>query len=111
MSVTQQYLLDTHRARQLGQPTPLAPGMGELRLLCALREYRRFRAVLAGRPALGRIRHTLARGADPRALWRLALMIRGRTRGPVFVTRRRPGAREGALAARSLPRHRPGPRL
>ncbi|MGK4578570.1 hypothetical protein [Kitasatospora sp. HPMI-4] len=68
MSLTQQYLLDTHRARQLGQPAPPAPGTGELRLLRALRDYRRFRALLAGYPARGRTRHTPDRGAHPRTL-------------------------------------------
>ncbi|MFE6196842.1 hypothetical protein [Streptomyces sp. NPDC057838] len=50
MSITQQYLLDAHRARSLGEPAPPAPGTHEWRFLRAWREARRFRAVLAGRP-------------------------------------------------------------
>jgi hypothetical protein len=59
MSVTQQYLLDTYRARQLGEPAPPAPGTHDVRELRALRDYRRFRAVLAGRPVGGRLRRVL----------------------------------------------------
>ncbi|MDH6451937.1 hypothetical protein RKD27_004166 [Streptomyces sp. SAI-126] len=61
MSLTQQHLLDTHRARHLGTPVPPAPGTHDVRVVRELREYRRFRAVLAGRPARGRIRHVLHR--------------------------------------------------
>ncbi|MDH6497509.1 hypothetical protein [Streptomyces sp. SAI-149] len=61
MSLTQQHLLDTHRARHLGTPVPPAPGTHDARVVRELREYRRFRAVLAGRPARGRIRHVLHR--------------------------------------------------
>ncbi|MFE2047851.1 hypothetical protein [Streptomyces sp. NPDC059459] len=50
MSVTQQYLLDLHRARQLGEPAPPAPGTHDRRVVRAWRDRRRFRAVLAGRP-------------------------------------------------------------
>ncbi|MFE2358775.1 hypothetical protein [Streptomyces parvulus] len=67
MSITQQYLLDAHRARQLGEPVPPAPGTHELRVLRAWWERRRFRAVLAGRPARG-------------GLW--LLRRRRRSRGP-----------------------------
>ncbi|MFF4972648.1 hypothetical protein [Streptomyces sp. NPDC001083] len=56
MTVTQQYLLDVHRARQHGEPVPPAPGRHDLRVVRGLRERRRFLAVLAGRPARGRIR-------------------------------------------------------
>ncbi|MFF7335241.1 hypothetical protein ACIQU5_19015 [Streptomyces sp. NPDC090306] len=59
MSVTQQYLLDTYRARTLGEPAPPAPGTHDVRTLRALRDHRRFRAVLAGRPAGGRLRRAL----------------------------------------------------
>ncbi|MEV3914541.1 hypothetical protein [Streptomyces canus] len=61
MSVTQQHLLDIHRARHLGSPVPPAPGTQDVRVARELREHRRFLAVLAGRPARGRIRHALRR--------------------------------------------------
>ncbi|MFJ2394902.1 hypothetical protein ACIOTI_19380 [Streptomyces sp. NPDC087843] len=61
MSVTQQYLLDTHRARQLGEPGPPAPGRHDWRAIRALRDHRRFRAVVAGRPARGSSREVLGR--------------------------------------------------
>ncbi|MFE5140930.1 hypothetical protein ACFRDV_25180 [Streptomyces fagopyri] len=61
MSVTQQYLLDTHRARQHGEPVPPAPGRNDWRVARELRDHRRLRAVLAGRPARGRTREALGR--------------------------------------------------
>ncbi|MFJ8005475.1 hypothetical protein [Streptomyces fagopyri] len=61
MSVTQQYLLDTHRARQHGEPVPPAPGRNDWRVVRELRDHRRLRAVLAGRPARGRAREALGR--------------------------------------------------
>ncbi|EDY57859.1 MULTISPECIES: hypothetical protein [Streptomyces] len=61
MSITQQYLLDTYRARQFGTPAPPAPGTHDVRVVRELREYRRFRAVLAERPARARLRHALRR--------------------------------------------------
>ncbi|MFG3197911.1 hypothetical protein ACGFYT_17410 [Streptomyces sp. NPDC048208] len=61
MSLTQQYLLDIHRARVHGEPGPPEPGAGTFALLVSLRERRRFRAVLAGRPARGRLRGLPAR--------------------------------------------------
>ncbi|PSM37311.1 hypothetical protein C6Y14_42715 [Streptomyces dioscori] len=54
MSITQQYLLDTYRARQHGDPTPPAPGAHDWQVMRELPDHRRFRAVLAGRPARGR---------------------------------------------------------
>ncbi|MFI0510733.1 hypothetical protein RKD19_003705 [Streptomyces canus] len=66
MSLTQQHLLDTHRARHLGTPVPPAPGTHDVRILRELREYRRFRAVLAGRPARGWLRHVLRHRAHRR---------------------------------------------
>ncbi|WP_225824919.1 hypothetical protein [Streptomyces naphthomycinicus] len=68
MSVTQQYLLDSHRARLHDQPEPPAPGRHDLASLRSLRDYRRFRAVIAERPARGRLRHALARRLRPRVL-------------------------------------------
>jgi hypothetical protein len=61
MSITQQHLLDTYRARHLGTPAPPAPGTHDARLVRELREYRRFWAVLAERPARMRLRHALHR--------------------------------------------------
>ncbi|MFH8939580.1 hypothetical protein [Streptomyces griseosporeus] len=61
MSVTQQYLLDVHRARRLGEPAPPAPGLNDWQVVRELRDRRRFEAVLAGRPARGRLRHTVRR--------------------------------------------------
>ncbi|OIJ89806.1 hypothetical protein [Streptomyces colonosanans] len=61
MTVTEQYLLDTYRARRLGEPAPPAPGTHDWQLVRELRDYRRFRAVLAGRPARGRLRAALSR--------------------------------------------------
>ena len=68
MSITQQYLLDSHRARLHGEPVPPPPGRHDLDVLRGLRDRRRFRAVLAGRPARGRVRHALRRWLRPRAL-------------------------------------------
>ncbi|POX55681.1 hypothetical protein C3489_08815 [Streptomyces sp. Ru71] len=56
MSITQQYLLDAHRARQHGEAVPPAPGTRAWQLLRELRQYGRFRAVLAGRPVRVRAR-------------------------------------------------------
>ncbi|MFK0287593.1 hypothetical protein ACIQVL_45020 [Streptomyces sp. NPDC090499] len=52
MSIVQQYLLDTYRARQHGEAAPPAPGAHVVRVV---REYRRFRAVVAVRSARGRV--------------------------------------------------------
>ncbi|CAM5525534.1 hypothetical protein [Streptomyces fumanus] len=79
MSVTQQYLLDTYRAHQLGTPPPPPPGTHDLRVLRAGRDERRFRAVIAGRPARGRLRHAL-RHALRRALGRVS-PVRARSTG------------------------------
>ncbi|MFF5018754.1 hypothetical protein [Streptomyces sp. NPDC001165] len=68
MSITQQYLLDTYRARLHGEPAPPAPGSHDRDLMRELRDYRRFRAVLAERPARGRLRRALTRWLRPRAL-------------------------------------------
>ncbi|MFI2203004.1 hypothetical protein ACH47Z_19930 [Streptomyces sp. NPDC020192] len=68
MSITQQYLLDSHRARVLGEPEPPAPGRHDLQVARELREYRRFSAVVAERPARGRVRYALRRWLRPRAL-------------------------------------------
>ena len=67
MSITQQYLLDTYRAQHLGEPSPPAPGAHDWQVVREWRDERWFRAVLAGRPVPGRIRHTLGRWLRP---WR-----------------------------------------
>ncbi|KUN23918.1 hypothetical protein AQJ23_20150 [Streptomyces antibioticus] len=61
MSITQQYLLDTYRARQHGELAPPAPGAHDWQVVREWRDHRLFRAVLAERPARGRIRRSLAR--------------------------------------------------
>ncbi|MYT69817.1 hypothetical protein GTY60_09040 [Streptomyces sp. SID8367] len=61
MTVTQQYALDVYRAAQRGEAAPPAPLLNEAAAVRDLRDYRRFRAVLAERPAGGRIRAALAR--------------------------------------------------
>ncbi|AKJ11680.1 hypothetical protein ABB07_17040 [Streptomyces incarnatus] len=61
MSITQQYLLDGYRARVLGEPEPPAPGRHDAGLVRELLDHRRFHAVIAGRPARGRVRHALRR--------------------------------------------------
>ncbi|WLW53174.1 hypothetical protein [Streptomyces sp. YU58] len=70
MSITQQYLLDTYRARQRGELDPPAPGAHDWQVVRELRDHRQLRAVVAGRPARGRTRRALAR-------W----LRRGRPRG------------------------------
>ncbi|MFJ2606762.1 hypothetical protein ACIQOU_07530 [Streptomyces sp. NPDC091279] len=66
MSLTQQYLLDTYRARQLGMPDPPAPGSGEWQVVRDWRDHRHLTAALAGPPADGRVRRALRRLLRPR---------------------------------------------
>ncbi|WP_328425078.1 hypothetical protein [Streptomyces sp. NBC_00443] len=66
MSITQQYLLDTYRARRLGEPAPPAPGSHDWQVVREWRDHREFRAVLAGRPAHGRLRRALGRWLQSR---------------------------------------------
>ncbi|MEU6390062.1 hypothetical protein [Streptomyces sp. NPDC046939] len=61
MNVSQQYALDVFRAAQRGEPAGPAPGLHDTAVLREVRDYRRFEAVLAGRPAHGRVRAALAR--------------------------------------------------
>ncbi|MFD5628818.1 hypothetical protein [Streptomyces sp. NPDC127072] len=61
MSITQQYLLDAYRARSHGEPAPPAPGTYDWQVARELRDRRRFRAVVAERPAHGRTREALGR--------------------------------------------------
>ncbi|MDT9697271.1 hypothetical protein [Streptomyces sp. P17] len=65
MSITQQYLLDTYRAQQHGEPAPPAPGTHDWQVVREWRDDRRFRAVLAGRPVGGRLRRALTRWLRP----------------------------------------------
>ncbi|MEV0121354.1 hypothetical protein AB0I16_07305 [Streptomyces sp. NPDC050703] len=60
MSVTQQHLLDTYRAARLGEPRPPAPGRHDWQAVREVRDYGRFKAVIAERPARGRVRSALA---------------------------------------------------
>ncbi|MFC5214230.1 hypothetical protein [Streptomyces coerulescens] len=70
MSITQQYLLDTYRARQRGEAAPPAPGSHDWQVVREFRDHWQFRAVVAGRPAHGRIRRTLGRWLRrPRSTW------------------------------------------
>ncbi|MFI7006135.1 hypothetical protein [Streptomyces sp. NPDC050145] len=55
----EQYALDVYRAAQHGEPAPPAPGTHDWAVFRELRDYRRFRAVLAGRPSHGRLRAAL----------------------------------------------------
>nr|WP_306318649.1 MULTISPECIES: hypothetical protein [unclassified Streptomyces] len=68
MSVTQQYALDLYRAAKRGEAAPPAPGRHDVAALRELRDYRRFQAVVAERPARGRIRAALARRLSARRL-------------------------------------------
>ncbi|MEU2282347.1 hypothetical protein ABZ614_10485 [Streptomyces sp. NPDC013178] len=66
MSITQQYALDAYRARRHGESAPPAPGAHDWQVIRELRDRHQFHAVLAGRPARGRIRRALGRLPDPR---------------------------------------------
>ncbi|WP_405963610.1 hypothetical protein OG713_18635 [Streptomyces sp. NBC_00723] len=66
MSITQQYAFDAYRARQHGEPVVPAPGAHDWQVMRELRDYQQFRAVVAGRPAHGRLRQALARRLRPR---------------------------------------------
>ncbi|MFF0275981.1 MULTISPECIES: hypothetical protein [unclassified Streptomyces] len=61
MNALHQYLFDTYRAEQLGEPAPPAPGTHDVAVLRAVRDRRRFERVLAGRPARGGLRTALRR--------------------------------------------------
>ncbi|WP_328449744.1 hypothetical protein OG410_23415 [Streptomyces sp. NBC_00659] len=69
MSITQQYLLDSYRASQHGEAAPPAPGSHDREVARELRDYRRFRAVVAGHPAHGRLRGALSRWLHGRHRW------------------------------------------
>ncbi|MFE4515147.1 hypothetical protein ACFRMQ_13285 [Kitasatospora sp. NPDC056783] len=59
MNALQQHLFDSYRAAQRDEPAPPAPGTHDVAVLRAARDHRRFEAVLAGRPAIGRLRFAL----------------------------------------------------
>ncbi|MCX5195851.1 hypothetical protein OOK31_18475 [Streptomyces sp. NBC_00249] len=61
MTAIEQYLIDTYRAAQHGDPMPPPPGRDDVAVLRAVRAESQFRAVLAGRPATHHWRWTLAR--------------------------------------------------
>ncbi|MFE1250388.1 hypothetical protein [Streptomyces sp. NPDC058735] len=68
MSITQQFLLDTYRARSLGAPTPPAPGRHVWQLVREWRDEREFRAALTDHThhrARGRLRDVLERWSRP----------------------------------------------
>ena len=65
MSITQQYFLDTYRAQRLGETPPPPPGTHDWRTARELRGYWQFRAVVAERPAQGRLRRALGRLVHP----------------------------------------------
>ncbi|KOU22492.1 hypothetical protein ADK52_20845 [Streptomyces sp. WM6372] len=51
MTAIEQYLIDTYRASQLGEPMPPPPGRDDVAVLRSARTYAQFRAVLEGREA------------------------------------------------------------
>ncbi|MEW2412702.1 hypothetical protein AB0953_03090 [Streptomyces sp. NPDC046866] len=51
MTAIEQYLIDTYRASQHGDPLPPPPGRDDVAVLRAARTYEQFRAVLDGRAA------------------------------------------------------------
>ncbi|MFJ8011572.1 hypothetical protein [Streptomyces sp. NPDC096339] len=51
MTAIEQYLIDTYRASQHGDPPPPPPGRDDIATLRAARTYEQFRAVMDGRPA------------------------------------------------------------
>ncbi|MFJ2406091.1 hypothetical protein ACIOUE_32840 [Streptomyces xanthochromogenes] len=66
MDAMQQHMIDSYRAARLGEPAPPVPGTHDAATVRAVRDYRRFEAVLAGRPATGRLRAALAHLTAPR---------------------------------------------
>ncbi|MFG2293568.1 hypothetical protein [Streptomyces sp. NPDC048603] len=51
MTAIEQYLIDSYRATQHGDPVPPPPGRDDISALRATRSYEQCRAVLEGRPA------------------------------------------------------------
>ncbi|MGR3871687.1 hypothetical protein ACUXZZ_24330 [Streptomyces graminifolii] len=66
MSITQQHALDTYRAQRLGEIPPPPPGTHDWQTARELRGHLKFRAVVTGRPAGGRVRRALGRLGRPR---------------------------------------------
>ena len=50
MSITQQYLLDSYRAAQHGEPAAARPRPDDWQVVREVRDYGRFRAVVGGTP-------------------------------------------------------------
>ncbi|WP_251020559.1 hypothetical protein [Streptomyces sp. ISL-98] len=67
MNAIQQHMLDVYRTAQLGGSAPPAPGEGDWQVVREVRDYQRFRAVVEGRPARGRVRAALTRLFTSRA--------------------------------------------
>ncbi|WP_380282779.1 hypothetical protein [Kitasatospora purpeofusca] len=65
MDALQQHLLDSYRAARRAEPAPPVPGAHDVAALRAARDHRRFAAVLAGRPAIGRLRLALRHRLRP----------------------------------------------
>ncbi|MFJ9807811.1 hypothetical protein ACIRTB_06255 [Streptomyces sp. NPDC101158] len=61
MNALHQYLFDAYRSARHDEPPPPVPGALDIATLRAVRDHRRFEAVLAGRPARGRLRGALLR--------------------------------------------------
>ncbi|MDQ1037896.1 hypothetical protein QFZ75_004312 [Streptomyces sp. V3I8] len=108
MSITQQYLLDTYRARRHGDPTPPAPGAHDWQAVRELRDQRRFRAVLAGRLARGRTRaawgRLFGRLSRPGRLDRLGRFNRGGSLDRVGRSRRAGGGACPGISGERAPR-------
>ncbi|MFG3347353.1 hypothetical protein ACGF1Z_20050 [Streptomyces sp. NPDC048018] len=61
MNALHQYMFDTYRAARHDEPPPPVPGALDVATLKAVRDHRRFEAVLTARPARGRLRAALMR--------------------------------------------------
>ncbi|MER6217566.1 hypothetical protein ABT213_26385 [Streptomyces sp. NPDC001674] len=61
MTAIEQYLIDTYRASQHGEPPPPPPGRDDLATLRALRTAAQFEAAVEGAPTTHPWRHALSR--------------------------------------------------
>ncbi|MFJ2899853.1 hypothetical protein ACIO87_33930 [Streptomyces sp. NPDC087218] len=59
MDALQQHMFDSYRAARLGEAPPPEPGRHDWAVVRGIRDRRRFEAVIAGRPARGRLRAAL----------------------------------------------------
>ncbi|TXS65379.1 hypothetical protein [Streptomyces sp. sk2.1] len=59
MDAIQQHMFDSYRAARLGEAPPPEPGRHDWAVVRGIRDHRRFEAVIAGRPARGRLRAAL----------------------------------------------------